>query len=38
MAFSIRHLSFAVSTPELREALTRLIPWFARQPVRAVPA
>ncbi|MDP9056365.1 MAG: aminotransferase, partial [Pseudomonadota bacterium] len=31
-------LSFAVSTAELREALSRLIPWFARQSLRAVPA
>jgi len=31
-------LSFAVSAEELRDALTRLIPWFASQPLRAVVA
>ena len=30
--------SFAVSTGELREAIQRMIPWFASQPLRAVPA
>jgi len=25
-------LSFALSTPEIEEALTRLKPWFAAQP------
>jgi aspartate/methionine/tyrosine aminotransferase len=25
--------SFAVSTPEIEEALARLIPWFSAQPV-----
>jgi aspartate/methionine/tyrosine aminotransferase len=30
--------SFAVSTVELRAAIERMIPWFAQQPTRAVPA
>ena len=30
--------SFAVSTGELREAIARLIPWFARQPQLVIPA
>jgi len=28
-------MSFAVSTPELEEAITRMIPWFAQAAVRA---
>ena len=31
-------LSFAVATVELRDAIARMIAWFASQPLRAIPA